>query len=104
MGLFGMLFSSHKETAQEIFNKFNHEVDAIMKMSKQYNEDFFSGGYTDLIKYQNKNLEMFYIELQLIKEPVSFYAHGRSYTPIEAINFMEEFIRKLKEHNINPLK
>ena len=101
MGLLRMLFSSHKETAQELFDKFNKEVDGVMQLSKQYNKDFFSAGYTELIKYQKRNLKMFYTEIQLIKEPVRFYAHGRYFTPIEAVNFMENFIVELEKHNID---
>lgn len=99
MGLFEMLFSSHKEFAQEIFDRFNKEVDGVIEISKRYNKDFYSTDYTELIKYQRRNLEMFYTEIQLIKEPVKFYAYGRYFTPIEAVIFMENFIVELKKHH-----
>lgn len=101
MGLFGNCFSFHEETAQEIFDRFNKEVDGLMRLSKQYNEDFLSGGWTELIKYQRHNLKMFYTEIQLIKKPAFFYGNGRKYTPIEAIYFMENFILELEKHNID---
>lgn len=101
MGLSNIFNSYHKKMAQQYFDKFNMGVDSVMDASKQCNVKFILGDYTRLIQHQNKLLQMFFSEIQSIKEPIFLYAHGQKYTSMEAIQFMEYFISELKNHNIN---
>lgn len=100
MGLLNMLFSSHQQTARDLFDNFLNEEHSYRAMAKQYNNKFTLANYHEFVAHLNKIHDMFCTELRLIKEPITFRGYDFCYTPAQAVKHMEDFIMEIMKHNL----
>ena len=95
MGLLNMLFSSHQQTARDLFDNFLNEERSYKIMAKQYNNKFALANYHEFVAHLNKIHDMFCTELRLIKEPITFRGYDFCYTSSQAVKHMEDFIMEI---------
>ena len=100
MGLLNMLFSSHQQTARDLFDNFLNEEHSYRAMAKQYNNKFALANYYEFVAHLNKIHDMFCTELRLIKEPITFRGYDFCYTPAQAVKHMEDFIMEIMKQNL----
>ena len=98
MGLINMLFSTHQQTAKDLFNNFFNEECNYRAMAKQYN-NFTLANCHEFIAHLNRIHDMFCTELRLIKEPITFQGSNFCYTPSQAVKHMEDFIMEVAQQN-----